>query len=215
MPNFERLVISGYKGEAVPNTFIRAGARSEKIAVLFPGLNYSCQAPLLYYTTYHLLAKGFDVLLVEYDYRKRGDLNDSEFDELVSADANAAYDAAIDQSSYDSVMLVGKSVGTGALSSIMEKRGPVKGAKFLWITPLFEDRRIYRNALASCASSLFVIGTGDPHYDRKKILELEKRCGGSTLVMRGADHRLEAEEWDTEKNLKILKRFLAAVDGFT
>ncbi|MER3459557.1 MAG: hypothetical protein C4309_13855, partial [Chloroflexota bacterium] len=65
------LQISGYQGEPVPNTFFQHGGATDHIAIVLPGVRYTCPMPLLYYPTRLLLSMGADVLWVEYTYDQR------------------------------------------------------------------------------------------------------------------------------------------------
>ncbi len=68
MHRIENLKIRGHRGEAVANTFFRQTPASDHVAIAFPGVAYTCHMPLLYYQTQLLLARGADVLWVEYGH---------------------------------------------------------------------------------------------------------------------------------------------------
>src|SRR5690606_36517978 len=118
----QRLEIVGFANRPVPNLLWRHERRAEHLAVLFPGWSYTCQAPLLYYTRALLLELGADVLLVEYGYEAlQGfrQLSSEEQDAAFFAEAGGALAAAADAGDYRQVTLVGKSIGTQAVSHLL------------------------------------------------------------------------------------------------
>ena len=61
------LSISGYGDKAVPNRFFQQVGFASELVVLLPGLNYSCDLPLLYYPMRLLVERGADVLQLRTD----------------------------------------------------------------------------------------------------------------------------------------------------
>ena len=83
------LTIQGYRGEAVPNRFLRPEGAIDHLAVLLPGFGYTLDMPLFYYAENLLLERGWDVLRVEYAYNKRPEfqtLTEPERDRWLLAD---------------------------------------------------------------------------------------------------------------------------------
>jgi len=68
MTSSVRLDIRGFAGEAVPNQFIKQESEADRLAILLPGMGYSCDMPLFYYAQNVLEERGADVLRVEYAY---------------------------------------------------------------------------------------------------------------------------------------------------
>lgn len=85
----------------VPNTFIKQD-RSNHLAILFPGLGYTVDMPLLYYTTNVLLDMGADVLQVRYTYQTESfqSLSQETQYQKIIADCSAAHATAIKQRRY-------------------------------------------------------------------------------------------------------------------
>ena len=77
MYSIEHLDIRGYRDARVPNTFFNQDARADRIAIILPGWEYTCQMPLLYYPACLLLYSGADVLQVEYAYNLNDDFQAS------------------------------------------------------------------------------------------------------------------------------------------
>lgn len=109
---------------------------ANKIVVLFPGRNYSCDKPLLYYAAKVFAGRGYEVVRLKYNYRLRGDKNDiggliKEAQEYVMEEL-----ARLDFSSYDDVVFVSKSMGT-ALAGEAAKELGVR-ARHIFLTPVGE-----------------------------------------------------------------------------
>src|SRR2546423_11841540 len=75
------LAIPGSRDEPVPHTFLPQDQAARHVAILLPGIGYTCDMPLLYYPARLLLARGADVLRVEYAYHQREDFKTATMDE--------------------------------------------------------------------------------------------------------------------------------------
>ncbi len=94
MPNGQQLPIVGYRGETVPNRFVRQKGEADRLAVFLPGLAYTCDMPLFYYATNLLTDAGWDLLRVDYAYHRRADyrnLAEAERLRWLLADATATW----------------------------------------------------------------------------------------------------------------------------
>ena len=184
--------IAGYCG-AVPNTFVRQEGEAEHLAVLLPGMGYTCDMPLFYYAENLLTERGADVLRVEYAYGRRadfGELSDDEQLRWLLADATAAYRVGLGQRAYRDVTLVGKSLGTLAMGHLLtaEER-PAGTTRAVWLTPLVREERL-REQMGRCdGRSLVVIGTADPHYDVELLDEVRAATRGGNRGDRGGGPR--------------------------
>jgi hypothetical protein len=103
MHSFRSLEIAGYRNEPIPNTFFQQEGGADQLAIVLPGVGYTCQMPLLYYPTRLLLSLGMDVLWVEYNYGRRPEyraLSDARQREWLFADVTAACQSALAQRPY-------------------------------------------------------------------------------------------------------------------
>jgi len=188
------LEIHGYRDERVPNTFFRQQESSDSIAIVLPGFAYTCDMPLLYYPVLSMLDAGADVLQVEYAYNHREGyrrLTDDERAQLLFTDATAACDAALQQYLYASVTLIGKSIGTRAMGHLLSTNARLTHARAIWLTPLLRNAQLRTQMSGGEWSSLFIIGTTDPHYDATLLAEVQGATKGHAVVIEGADHSLE------------------------
>ncbi|MBI4560443.1 MAG: type II toxin-antitoxin system VapC family toxin [Candidatus Rokubacteria bacterium] len=90
MHSVETLNILGYRNEAVANTFFRQKHETRHVAILLPGLGYTAHMPIMYYPGRLLVARGADVLRVEYTYSRRPDLVVEVTDSLIRESARLA-----------------------------------------------------------------------------------------------------------------------------
>jgi predicted alpha/beta-hydrolase family hydrolase len=171
--------------------------------------------PLLYYTRTLLTALGSDVLLVEYAYNRKPDfqaLPDGERERWFLADVNAAGEAALTSRSYGEVTLVGKSLGTLAITHLLSKPQFVN-SRAVWLTPLLRDERVRTQMRKATQNALLVVGTNDPHYDADFLTRLNALPQVKAIVLEGADHSLESEG-DPLKSISLLEQVMHEMREF-
>jgi hypothetical protein len=209
--------IRGHRGQAVPNRFFAQDSETHHLAVIFPGLGYTADMPVLYYPRRLLLERGADMLLVAYDYRRRQGFRmprDPERDRWFFDDVAAACAAGLGQRSYSGVTLVGKSLGTRAMGYLLTEDARLSRARCMWLTPLLRDDRLRAEMSRARGHSLFVIGTADSHYDPAYLEEVRLASGGEGVVLQGADHSLEIEGdvvgsiRAVEQTVRVMQQFL-------
>ena len=188
-----RLTINGYRDGVVPNQFLRRDGETDHLAILLPGMGYTCDMPLFFYAQNLLEERGADILRVEYDYGRRPDyqrFSDDEQRQCLFEDADAAYRAGTGQRAYRTVTVIGKSLGTLAmghlLTSFREERPAATRA--VWLTPLLRDDALRAQMRAASARSLIAIGSADRHYDPASLDELRAKTGVMIVVEPDADH---------------------------
>jgi predicted alpha/beta-hydrolase family hydrolase len=210
------LAITGYRDEPVPHTFLRQDEHARHVAILLPGIGYTCDMPLLYYPARLLLARGADVLRVEYTYQRREDFKTATADEQgrrVVADVTAACHAVLAQRDYEQITLVAKSLGTLALGPVLAADPRLARAHAVWLTPLLRIDHVRAGIARWGGHSLFVIGTADPYYDAAYLAEVQNATRGETVVLDGADHSLEIDG-DVLRSLEALMQVMRALQHF-
>jgi pimeloyl-ACP methyl ester carboxylesterase len=215
MAERKTLQIAGYRNEPVPNTFFRQKEDAQHVAIVLPGVRYTCHMPLLYYPSRLLRIQGADVLWVEYAYNERRDfqmLSDAERERWFITDVTAACNAALAQRPYRQITLVGKSLGTLAMGYLLSEAVLSAASQALWLTPLFRNDRLRAQIRQSKSRSLFVIGSADSHYDPAYLAEVQAATGGQTVVIDGGDHSLEIEG-NVWRSLQALEQVLRAIEA--
>lgn len=210
----ETLEIDGYSGLKLQNSFLRQPASAKGLAVIFPGLHYSCDRPLLYYATQVAIQAGIDVLQLKTDYTtgEFQNLTPEQRAAWVLSDAHAALQKGLNQRNYITLLLIGKSIGTLAMAGLLnvEAHNQVAAA---WITPLLNQPFLVDAALRFTGPSLYLVGTGDSTFIPEKLSSIEHAANCSVYKAPGADHALEVPG-DINQSLIILGEVIRELEGF-
>jgi hypothetical protein len=220
MAEFEisTLRLTGYADLPVPNRFFRVArplqTAKKTLAVILPGLNYTCDMPLLYYPAKLLLGRGADVLQVHSDYTtsifQTADRQKQAI--WVAADAQAALRTARTQDDYGQVVLIGKSIGTLALASLVGLEMDLPTA-VVWLTPLLKQPRLVESAAASRLPGLYVASQADPTFDASALEHIGRQASAEILLIEGANHSLEVPR-DAFQSLEILRQIIQGLQSF-
>lgn len=205
--NVRRLAIQGYKS-AVDNMFLEQA--SDHLAILFPGRGYTNLGACLRFPSLLLQSRGAAVVHVDYTYqRAEGFAETSEKEQAVwiLADVQAAVNVALAQREYKRITLIGKSLGTYALSLLLPNDARLRDADVIWLTPVFKYAAFSENLKACQQASLFVIGTADSHYDPEQLE------GKQSYVIEDADHGLEIPAKPVT-SVAVLHGLLERIDTF-
>jgi hypothetical protein len=215
MKTFDVLEIIGYCGLPVPNSIVRTGANARHLAVVFPGLRYNTSKPGCYYPALAMLAKGADVLNVEYEYNRPEfqALPDREQSRWIAADASAAIRTALSSGKYEKITLIGKSLGTIALGHLLAAEPALDQADFIWLTPVLRQPPVQHAMMSRRHHGLFVIGTADTQYDESLLAEVLKSTGAESLVLPGVDHGLEIPG-DVTGSIRAMETIVRRIDQF-
>ena len=214
--DYSSISISGHHGQPVPNTFIKQKGKTDHLALLFPGLHYSADMPVLYYPGRILLEREADLLQVETTYNRQpgfSALSDADQVAWLHADAAAALESPLAQRPYQRITLVGKSIGTLAMGELVHSDERLVKAGCIWLTPLLTNPRLVEQIEQGGQCGLFVTGTLDPYYQPQRLNQVVKVTCSSSLVIAGADHSLEVPGniWAT---LTALNELMRSVNEF-
>jgi len=198
-------------GSVVPNTLFSPES-AKATAVVFPGADYTCDRPVLYYITELLLARSIATLLVEWNYSK---------DELYRSavgiekqlrarrDAEAlAPNLGTFLTSTRTSFLVGFSAGTHAVLGLLDSGKISTEVHTLWLSPsaLLDWERAVS---AAPKTSLWIYGTAD----RNIAPEQCERAPGDKIPLAGAGHSLEVDG-DLRASLRILGTIVDEAAGW-
>jgi len=194
------LSISGHEGKLVPNQFLRQATSAEGLAILLPGLGYTCSMPIFYYTELQFLIGGYDVLLVDYNYRGQ-DFQpwDTPGDgRRLFEDVSSAVSEGLSQREYREVVVVGKSLGTLAMAQLADVGALPHAWRSVWLTPLLKYDLVWQTIQDRTESTAIVIGTVDHHFDSERIETLEAKDNMTVIAVEGGTHSLNAGESASE-----------------
>ncbi len=185
-----------------------------KIAVLFPGIGYTCDKPLLYYSAKLAAEKGYEIVRVPY----------GNFPPNVKGDAAKMYQCfvsareqaeeilrGVDWAAYGDVVFFSKSVGTVVALSYAAEHGI--DARQVLFTPLVETFRFPVAAGDSCGARVIAFhGTGDPWASTEEIIRICEERNVPLYLTKKANHSLERGK--AMKDLRTVKKVMRTVKEF-
>ena len=171
----------------------------KKAAFLFPGIGYTCDKPLLYYSGKLLKSLGREVVPVSWSGLDRS----GSVQQAALAQAEETM-KDIDWAGYDEILFVGKSLGTVVCTAYAKKYG--LRCRQVLFTPVEETFRF------ASGQSVVFHGTADPWMDTGKTEEFCRRLEIPLYEVKGANHSLETG--DVEKDIKELRKIMKTVREF-
>ena len=163
-----------------------------KLAVIFPGIGYTADKPLLYYASRLARHYGYQILAVSY----------GTLPENVKGD-HAKMKQAFELS-YGSILFISKSIGT-VIASAYASRHNIKGKSILF-TPLTDTFSFAR------PGSIAFHGTADPWAETDSIRTLAEQKEVPLFLTPNANHSLETG--DVQADLSIIKATMEHVNRF-
>ena len=170
-----------------------------KLMVLFPGIGYHCDKPLLYYGKKLGEMQGYtDCIKLLYSYDAgniRGNIAGMEkaFQSMYAQTKNQL--RAADFGQYDEILFMSKSIGTVIAAAYAEKHS-IK-CKMVLYTPLVQTYTYH------IANGIAFIGQKDPWSDVNKVILASQEQDIPIYLYENANHSLETD--DVIQNLNILK----------
>ena len=183
-------------------------SQNKKIAVLFPGIGYTCDKPLLYYAGKLAAGEGYTVIPVKYgNFPSNVKGNAVKMHEcfLSALEQTEEILKDVDWKEYKDILFISKSVGTVVSSAFAEKKGiSVRSILFTPVNETFDFAG--KNAIA-------FHGTADPWAADE---EVERGCEILSIplhVTEEANHSLETGDVERDlqnmlKTMKIVKKYI-------
>ena len=191
-----------------------------KIAVLFPGIGYTCDKPLLYYSAKLAAEKGFEVVRVPYGNFPSNVKGNAEkmYQSFVSArEQSEDILKDVDWSSYEEIVFFSKSVGTVVALSYASEHGI--DARQVLYTPLKETFKFPVAAAGAADASdagksraIAFHGTGDPWAVTEEIVRICEEKGVPLYLTKDANHSLECGK--AIKDIKTIRKVMRTVKEF-
>ena len=183
------------------------GKASRKIACLFPGIGYTCDKPLLYYSRKLLEETGWEILPVAYSGFPSGVKGNPEKMRQCTRMAMEQAEAILQGvrwNDYAEILFIGKSVGTVVCAAYARQHG-IRCRQILY-TPVEETF-----AFAPARAIVFH-GTADPWAETKAIEACCRKTGIPLHETEGANHSLETG--DVAADLKTIRKTMRIVREF-
>ena len=213
--SISELEIHGYKGRRVENRFFQQEEASETLGLIYPGLRYTSDMPLLYYTTQLLAERGSDVLQLWADYTSLDYQSRSQEQRAawLRADGQALLRAGQKQRNYGRLILVGKSIGTLVLTELIIHGDMPKNSTLIWLTPLLHLEHVVGAARQPGGPALFIGGSQDPSYTQEGVAQITDLPNVTTIRIAGANHSLEIPG-DLPRSLRAMEEIVQGIDNF-
>lgn len=206
--------IEGYKNNLVNYQLIRQEQTSDRLAVVLPGSGYTAQAPLLHYAAGIYLQQGYDVLKVNYRYNDEfyDEFTMEELTDAIRFDVAKTIDQVLGESTYREFCLIGKSLGTIAIASELE-RPLFQDAKAIWLTPLIKRKDVFDAMHTFPNLALGFIGDEDPVYDADRCNQLKENPRLELRTVPGTEHSLELPGKPLA-SIDLLREIMAEIERF-
>jgi hypothetical protein len=167
-----------------------------RCVVVLPGMQYTTQAPLLWYARDVAAARGWSALEV-LDSLSEGD------DPLGWARDRAR--RALDRVEADEVVVVGKSLASAAAGIVADRVLPA-----VWLTPLLDREQVVDDLSRAARPALLIGGSADPVWLPDALAD-----SGLLQVVQldGVDHSLQ-RPGDPAASLDALRAVTERIDRF-
>ncbi|MEJ6393708.1 alpha/beta family hydrolase [Gymnodinialimonas sp. 2305UL16-5] len=168
-----------------------AGTGAE-LAVILPGLRYTCDRPLLRDVAQVFQSRGCDIARVTFTYDDDPQFMKAEdglqFDQL-AADGRDIIDALLSRQPYDRVWIIGKSLGTLSMGGVLsEGHYSPQQVHAIWLTPGLIETPLLDQLLAQPYPSLAILGTEDSSCRADIVDRLSASAHIAFHSISGADH---------------------------
>ncbi len=178
-----------------------------KLCVLFPGIGYHCDKPLLYCSSRLAKSRGYDVVALKFSDFPEGVKGNEE--KMYKAAAHALSQAEeqladIDFSVCDNIVFIGKSIGTKAALAFRDNRAP--NAKVVLLTPLVMT---FEHDTSNCIA---FHGTADQWANTSEIERLCRENGVPLYEYECANHSIETD--DVFRNIEYLRDVMQKTENF-
>ena len=178
-----------------------------KLAVVFPGIGYTADKPLLYYTARLAKKYGYQIQTVSYGSlpeNVKGDRAKMEQAFELAMKQTEESLQNIDWNSYGSILFISKSIGT-IISSAYASRHSLT-VKNILFTPLTDTFSF------PLAGSIAFHGAKDPWAETEAIQTLAEQKDVPLFLTKDANHSLETG--DVQTDIFILKTTMERVERF-
>lgn len=179
----------------------------QKLAVVFPGIGYHCDKPLLYHAKKIASAQGYEVREVPYQgfpAKVKGDPDKMRQSFLIAMEQAEDILRDVDWDRYGQILFLSKSVGTCVAAAFAARHG-LKTAN-VYFTPVGATFDFHPQ------EGIVFHGTADPWASDAEIEEGCRACGLPLINIPDTNHSLESG--DPMRDLQILREVMGRVDEY-
>ena len=188
-----------------------------KAVVIFPGIGYTADRPLLYYARKLAEGSGYDrTVSVKYVYRGGNIRGNQEKMREAFAELYRQAEDALSEISWEDcsgILFISKSIGTVIAAAYAQNHG-IK-AKHLLYTPLAETFRFaeaFRSEQSDPAGTIAFLGTKDPWSDVNEVQHACESLSVPLKLIENANHSLETG--NPVRDIRILEAVMEETQEF-
>lgn len=172
-----------------------------RLAIIFPGIGYHVDKPLLYYAK--KLASSYGYEIVEVRYKNFGNDIKGNRKKMLEAFEDGVRQTEeilkdVDFSKYEQVLCISKSIGTAIASSYASSHH--LETKNIFYTPVIESFEVIRQ------DGIVFHGTSDPWAKTEDVKRACERTGLPLVKIKDANHSLETGK--VIRDIKNLKKVM-------
>ena len=176
-----------------------------KLCVLFPGIGYTVDKPLLYYLGKYARSRDYEIISIKYKDLPKKVKGDSEkmkltFDMAIEQTKDQLKD--VEWSKYEHIIFIGKSIGTAIaaafgkeLKSGLSHSLDNLNINYILLTPL-KETFLFIDSKSAAAFH----GTSDPWAETPEIEGLASKLDIPLYEYANANHSLETGDFETDIN---------------
>ncbi len=185
--------------------------RRKKLAVFFPGVGYTNDKPLIYYSRKLSAAYGYEDIALQYSgfpEKRPGDTDRMEQFFRIAYEQTQEALKDVDFSAYEEILFVGKSIGTIVAARIASESPLNDRIRLVLYTPL------ERTFVYSFGNAVAFTGTDDPWVGRKES-RIKALCGERNIpchIIPEGNHSLESG--DVDQDIAALQDILRKTEMF-
>ena len=179
----------------------------KRLAVLFPGIGYHCDKPLLYYSAKLARAAGYEVLPVPYagfPEKVRGDGGKLRASQDIAWEQAVELLRAVRWADYRELLFIGKSIGTIVASRYALERN--LRVKSVLLTPLAETFPFVKG------KAVAFHGTADPWAETSAVIAACDERSIPLYLTEGANHSLEIG--DVLRDVRTMEETMKRINTF-
>lgn len=175
----------------------------KKLAVVFPGIGYHSDKPLLYYSKKLVREYGFEVIEVTYDFSFKAKEIKGDKDKMKDAFELAVKQAneqlsAVEFDNCEQILFIGKSIGT-TVAAYYDKTHDI-GAKQIVLTPVPQTFEFLGSG-----DCIVFNGSEDPWCETSLVKDKCHELGLELHVVEHANHSLETKSVTSDvQNMKLI-----------
>lgn len=155
--------------------------------MLFPGRNYPCELPLLYYGGNAAIQYGYDLLILEYGYQAaRTSLDNDELPKVIDECFESIHRII---ANYEQIIFISKSMGTLIAGEVARKLQ--RQIKHVFLTPVNETVPYINDS-----NGIVIYGSNDPLFNSENLKKIELKANLKIIEIPKADHGLETGNVD-------------------